>query len=679
MTTAGEPPQPPAPAPDAMPAPAPAPAPPLLAPSISRKIKEVEACDWRPGGRAPRRARPRLPPVPQVLATPVDSPPLAAALASLNAADATPTAVAAAAAARGVATARAVLAAAEGVLLALDAADADAAAVADAVDAARAALAAGRSASAAAAADARSAAAGAASVDRRRGLVATFLEQYQLTPAESDALAAGPAAAAPPFFAALRRARQVRANCRSLLRGAHQRAGLDLMDAMSSLVEGGYERLCRWVAGECAGAAAASGASTPGPALRAAFAALADRPSLLEYALDEWTTARAGGLFQRFLVALTRGADGAPPLEDRAPPRGDAVRYATDVLAWTHAAAAGEADAVGALLEDEGGGEGEGERDGDAASPPAVDVRALVARATHGLARPLATRLDALLLASPPARASVDLAGVAAYYASILSSLAGPASPLAEAASSAATRAAAAAAAALAARRDALQRAPPRPGPGLAPAPALLDLARDLADWATAAADAADRVASAGEAAQTPTTSPPASLAPVFGALDSVLAAFLPAAAAGAAAAGGPPSAAAAAAANAATALAGALRGARGSMAAAAAVSATSAAAKAAADAAAAAAGELLDAALPPGAGAAGLASVCAAAAASAGGLGAVAKIADPSVRVAAAKAAGEAVAGAYAARWAALAGAAPPPGARAPAELRLLLGLQPQ
>ena len=48
------------------------------------------------------------------------------------------------------------------------------------------------------------------------------------------------------FFAALERVRTIHANCRSLLRSHHQRAGLELMEIMSNHQEAAYERLCRW-------------------------------------------------------------------------------------------------------------------------------------------------------------------------------------------------------------------------------------------------------------------------------------------------------------------------------------------------------------------------------------------------------------------------------------------------
>lgn len=137
--------------------------------------------------------------------------------------------------------------------------------------------------------------------EKRSSLVQRFLEQYQLSPAEVEALQVqilndfsadrlwrhraeedGLVLVAPvpivdygtqsmqtdrelmhhtedlqsilqsssigkEFFEALSRVRSIHANCKALLRTHHQRAGLELMDAMSAHQEGAYERLCRQI------------------------------------------------------------------------------------------------------------------------------------------------------------------------------------------------------------------------------------------------------------------------------------------------------------------------------------------------------------------------------------------------------------------------------------------------
>ena len=563
-------------------------------------------------------------------------------------------------------------------LAALDAADADLDAVTSALDTAKAVLAVGRAAAADAAAAARGAADGLASVSRRRGLVATFLAQYQLTAAEADALAAGPADGGGAFYAALDRARTIHANCRALLRSsaAHSRPGLALADAMAARVEAAHERLCRWVAAECrggGGAAAARGAA-PGPALRAAFAALAPRPSLLKYCIDEVVAARGGGLYHSFVGT-------ASSLDARGSGARDAGRYVADLCAAAHGGAAGEVDALTSLLVGEEEEEEEGGEDTARATATAA-ARAAAAASTEGLARPLATRLESVLLSSPAAPVLLRVTGTLAFYSATLGRLLGEKAALACAAADGAASAGAAAAAAVTARRDALARAPPRPAPDMVPGRGLLDAAAELAGLCDAAADAVDRASAAAastDGAFAPPSFPHPALAAALHALDTALAGFAPAAAAGAAPlTRGSAAAGATARANGASALAAALRACRGSLAADAVAAAEKDAAAAADEAAAAAAGEMLDATRVAEDG--GLARL-ATAAASPDALATLQALTDAQLRASAITTAAEAVCGAYAARWAAAtAGGAPsPPGARPPTDVRVLLGLAPK
>jgi hypothetical protein len=109
-----------------------------------------------------------------------------------------------------------------------------------------AALAAARGASAELLGGAERVARDLAASETRSALVGQFLAQYQLAPGEVAALQGGPVDDA--FFGALERVRAIHANCRALLRTHHQRAGLELMEAMSGYQETAYERLCRCAA-----------------------------------------------------------------------------------------------------------------------------------------------------------------------------------------------------------------------------------------------------------------------------------------------------------------------------------------------------------------------------------------------------------------------------------------------
>lgn len=72
-----------------------------------------------------------------------------------------------------------------------------------------------------------------------------FLQRFQLSESEVDALKASELRA--PFFDALARVQQIHTDCKLLLRTQHQRAGLEIMDAMALYQETAYRRLYRWV------------------------------------------------------------------------------------------------------------------------------------------------------------------------------------------------------------------------------------------------------------------------------------------------------------------------------------------------------------------------------------------------------------------------------------------------
>lgn len=132
-----------------------------------------------------------------------------------------------------------------------------------------------------------------------------FLQAYQLSPEDLRALRELPVGDA--FFRALERISSIHANCRALLRTQHQRAGLELMDAMAKHQEVAYERLCRWVQEHCRSLGDLSDASTDvHPLLQTATHFLRERPILFRYCAEEVTSARHSSLFQRFINALTK-------------------------------------------------------------------------------------------------------------------------------------------------------------------------------------------------------------------------------------------------------------------------------------------------------------------------------------------------------------------------------------
>ncbi|GFH13301.1 component of oligomeric Golgi complex 6, partial [Haematococcus lacustris] len=122
------------------------------------------------------------------------------------------------------------------------------------------------------------------------------------------------------------------------------------MELMANYQEMAYDRLCRWVQGECRNIGEFD-APEVGGVLQAAVRTLAERPVLFKYCAEEVITARQTALFQRFITALTRGGPGGMPrpMELHAH---DPQRYINDMLAWVHQTLAGEREFVVALFGD---------------------------------------------------------------------------------------------------------------------------------------------------------------------------------------------------------------------------------------------------------------------------------------------------------------------------------------
>jgi conserved oligomeric Golgi complex subunit 6 len=81
-------------------------------------------------------------------------------------------------------------------------------------------------------------------VERKDSIVQRFQQDYQLDANVAETIMSGDVDEA--FFEALQRVHTVHENCRSLLHTHHQRAGLELLDSMSSYEETAYERLCKY-------------------------------------------------------------------------------------------------------------------------------------------------------------------------------------------------------------------------------------------------------------------------------------------------------------------------------------------------------------------------------------------------------------------------------------------------
>lgn len=262
---------------------------------------------------------------------------------------------------------------------------------------------------------------------QRQEIVSCFVRDYQISNEEINALRHEDLNE--KFFKALSHVQEIHANCKTLLRTHHQRAGLELMDMMAVYQEAAYERLCRWVQTECR-----SLGETDNPEvselLKTAVRCLRERPVLFKYCAEEVANMRHNALFRRFISALTRGGPGGlpRPIEVHAH---DPLRYVGDMLGWLHQALASERELVHILLDpdaviDVG-------PTADKFSPklesepgkPEIDLTFVLDRIFEGVCRPFKVRVEQVLQSQPSLIISYKLSNTLEFYSYTISDLLG--------------------------------------------------------------------------------------------------------------------------------------------------------------------------------------------------------------------------------------------------------------
>ncbi|KAL4534295.1 hypothetical protein Ndes2437B_g03579 [Nannochloris sp. 'desiccata'] len=219
----------------------------------------------------------------------------------------------------------------------------------------------------------------------RSQLLGTFLSQYQLSPAEAQALQAEEIT--PEFFEALDHVRTIHTNCRSLLRTHHQRAGLELLDSMASLQEGAYERLCRWVQSECRG-------------------------------LSDIDSPEVDPLLQRAVASLRKGSFlsgllGEDELDEDENEAGDIGKIDTKSSSNNNDALSGDGIMMDSISQ-------------------TITISQLLSIVFEGICRPLRVRIEQVIISSPPPLLSFRLAQLVAFYLHTVDGMLGVASPLSD-------------------------------------------------------------------------------------------------------------------------------------------------------------------------------------------------------------------------------------------------------
>merc|ERR1712086_490619 len=240
----------------------------------------------------------------------------------------------------------------------------------------------------------------------KRAVVTDFFGKIFLKPDETAALVEGPSGEG--FFGALEHLQQIQHNNEVLLRVAHQRAGLEIMDQMSNQLEAAFELLYRWTVEQFQQLSAADSGAAEGKVKRALLA-LRGRPALLVICFDEFITARKSVLLRQFLEALTIGGRGGMPrpidLLAHEP-----TRFVGDMLAWVYEALAVEHDLVNALVEAEPAAAA------GAGSAVSHSVPSVIGTLLIELCAPLKTRLQQVLSSQSSVILCFQVSNVVDFY-----------------------------------------------------------------------------------------------------------------------------------------------------------------------------------------------------------------------------------------------------------------------
>lgn len=251
----------------------------------------------------------------------------------------------------------------------------------------------------------------------RKEWLGLFQEKYQLSKDCAHILKEGVIGEA--FFDALKRVQTVHSNCRSLGLSYHHKAGLELLDQLSTLQDEAFRHLCSWIQTECQ---AIESPDNPeiGDMMPKAMKCLRSRPPLYSYCAEEIAMSRRTAVFQKFIQALSQGAR---PIEMHA---ADPWRYANDMLAWIHSAIASEMELLGILFEGCYSSNGlvartdslnmylDGDSNGDDSTY--LSLQEIMDTIFESVCRPLKLRLEQILMASPSPALNFQLTTLFTFY-----------------------------------------------------------------------------------------------------------------------------------------------------------------------------------------------------------------------------------------------------------------------
>ncbi|KAF2227692.1 oligomeric Golgi complex subunit 6 [Elsinoe ampelina] len=285
--------------------------------------------------------------------------------------------------------------------------------------------------------------------ETKRQLLEAFNKHFVLSEIELNALTSTALPIDNTFYTALGRLKQIHNDSQVLLGSEDQTLGLEVLEDTSRTLNSAYQKLFRWTQRSLRDLDLENPhLSTP---IRQAFRILAERPQLFQSCLDFFAESRERTLADAFHAALTGHATPAistiptKPIELSAH---EPLRYVSDMLAWLHAAAVGErealsnlfisgsdADAISALLK--AGRDAQPWLSDPSAPDSAFDgtqaLSSLIDRDLAGVLRHLRQRIDQTVRSHEDALLAYQVANLCAFYRDVFIPLLGKESTVAAA------------------------------------------------------------------------------------------------------------------------------------------------------------------------------------------------------------------------------------------------------
>ncbi|KAI2622662.1 oligomeric Golgi complex subunit 6 [Hypomontagnella submonticulosa] len=286
-------------------------------------------------------------------------------------------------------------------------------------------------------------------IETKQQVLKAFREHFVLSDDEIASLTLTAEPVDDRFFAVLSKAKRIRKDCEFLLGFESQTLGLEIMDQTSKNLNQAFQKLYRWVQKEFK----TLNLENPqiNSSVRRAIRVLAERPSLFQNCLDFFAEAREQILSDAFYLALT-GTSAAGAKDHSVKPielvAHDPLRYAGDMLAWTHSAAVSEREALEILFVSDGNEIAKGIQEGrenelwllmadEADGPPEFDaikaLNELVDRDVSGAARILRQRVEQVIQTNEETILAYKLANLLSFYRVTFSKLLGEESVLLQA------------------------------------------------------------------------------------------------------------------------------------------------------------------------------------------------------------------------------------------------------